>query len=208
MSQNVGQFENASSSGCILFVYSLIFSRTIKRIQSDMDEATGTLIGAHGYCTQDLVNLCLTGKSVSNVFDGNIELDSGGTTKSTLKGIERQSDIGLLSLFEHYGSCTVGDNYKKPKFPIWVVCSESHFSTLFSSNQRLLQNADVQKRFDLYYYDGLARQNEEIRLTINLDGDYDVNNHHNDELIPPLEHCIRTKWKNASVDWNSTEPIL
>ena len=30
---------------------------------------------------QELVNLCLTGKAVSNVFDGNMELDSGGDEK-------------------------------------------------------------------------------------------------------------------------------
>ena len=48
-----------------------------------------------------------------------------------LKGIEKQSDIGLLSLFEHYKSIKVGNNLKNPKFPIWVICSESHFTVLF-----------------------------------------------------------------------------
>ena len=32
-------------------------------------------------CFQELVNLCLTGNAVSNVFDGIMELDSGGTSK-------------------------------------------------------------------------------------------------------------------------------
>ena len=30
---------------------------------------------------KELVNLCLSGKAVSNVFDGNMELDSGGDMK-------------------------------------------------------------------------------------------------------------------------------
>eukprot|EP00795_Rhopilema_esculentum_P008431 gene8431-14412_t len=205
ISQNVGQFESESSSGCILLLYSLVFSRTIKRIKSDMDEPNGTLIGSHGYCTQELVNLCLTGKAVSNVFDGIMELDSGGATKSLLKGIEKQSDIGFLSLFEHYDSCKVGDNYKNPSYPIWVVCSESHFSTLFSINGRLLCERNFPQVFDIYYYDGLARQDEEIRLTIDTQEQYVEDS---DDLIPPLEHCIRTKWKDATVDWNTTEPIL
>jgi len=28
------------------------------------------------------------------------------------------------------------------------------------------------------------------------------------DLIPPLNLVIQTKWKNASIDWNDTEPIL
>jgi len=205
ISQNISQFESESRNGCIIFLYSLVFSRTIECIKDDMDEKNATLIGAHGYCTQELVNLCLTGKAVSNVFDGNMELDSGGDEKSLLKGIGKQSDIGLLSLFEHYESCMVGENYKIPKYPIWVVCSESHFSTLFSIEERLLLDRKLQRRFDLYYYDGLARQDEEIRLTIDARGPPVQNTN---DLIPPLEHCIRTKWKNAVVNWNQTEPIL
>jgi hypothetical protein len=29
-----------------------------------------------------------------------------------------------------------------------------------------------------------------------------------DNLIPPLEKCIRTKWNDAHVCWNGSEPIL
>lgn len=29
-----------------------------------------------------------------------------------------------------------------------------------------------------------------------------------EDLIPPLEHCIRTKWKGAVIEWNGTEPLL
>jgi hypothetical protein len=87
----------------------------------------------------------------------------------------------------------VGSNLKSPKYPIWVVCSESHFSVLFSMKRSLVnERSEIQhdclplhdrwqlhsvkssleyfrrsqKKFDLYYYDGLAGQNEEIRLTI------------------------------------------
>ena len=54
--------------------------------------------------------------------------DKGSTV---LKGVEQRSDVGLLSLFEHYKSIVVGKNLKYPKYPIWVVCSESHFTVLF-----------------------------------------------------------------------------
>ena len=57
---------------------------------------------------QELVNLLLTGEAVSNVFNDVMELDSGTGDCMVLRGISARSDIGLLSLFEHYGSCQVG----------------------------------------------------------------------------------------------------
>lgn len=57
----------------------------------------------------------------------------------------------------------MGLNLKTPRYPIWLVCSESHFSVLFGLEEVVLTSRD---RFDLYYYDGLANQQEEIRLTI------------------------------------------
>ena len=73
-----------------------------------MDELGNILMGAHAYCTQDLVNLLLTGQAVSNVFNDTMELDSGGEEVTVLKGVNSRSDIGLMSLFEHYKSCQVG----------------------------------------------------------------------------------------------------
>ena len=53
------------------------------------------------------MNLYLTGRAVSNVFNDTMELDSGGGQLTVLKGIHQRSDIGLMSLFEHYKSCQV-----------------------------------------------------------------------------------------------------
>ncbi|XP_051871355.1 probable ubiquitin carboxyl-terminal hydrolase MINDY-4 isoform X2 [Pristis pectinata] len=165
LQQNVGQFE-IGPFGCILLTLSAILSRSIELVKSDFDVPTSTLVGAHGYCTQELVNLLLTGKAVSNVFNDVVELDSGNGNITVLKGISGRSDIGLLSLFEHYSICKVGSFLKTPKFPIWVVCSESHFSVLFCLKKELLSDWKFERRFDLYYYDGLANQQDEIRLTI------------------------------------------
>ena len=60
----------------------------------------------------------------------------------------------------------MGTYLKTPKCPIWVVCSESHFSVLFSTRLDLVSDWKAERRFDLFYYDGLARQQEEIKLTI------------------------------------------
>eukprot|EP00070_Physeter_catodon_P022706 XP_023984870.1 probable ubiquitin carboxyl-terminal hydrolase MINDY-4 isoform X2 [Physeter catodon] len=205
LQQSVQQFE-AGPYGCVLLTLSAILSRSTELVRQDFDVPTSHLIGAHGYCTQELVNLLLTGKAVSNVFNDVVELDSGNGNITLLKGIAARSDIGFLSLFEHYSMCQVGCFLKTPRFPIWVVCSESHFSVLFSLQLELLRDWRTERLFDLYYYDGLANQQEQIRLTI--DTTQPVPEDRDNDLVPPLELCIRTKWKGASVNWNGSDPIL
>ncbi|NXJ64987.1 MINY4 hydrolase, partial [Rostratula benghalensis] len=190
LQQNIHQFETGPC-GCILLTVSVILSRSINLVRNDFDVLTNRLIGSHGYCTQELVNLLLTGKAVSNVFNNVIELDSGNGNITILKGITSRSDIGLLSLFEHYDVCQVGCYLKSPKYPIWLVCSESHFSVLFCLEKDLLGDWKTERRFDLYYYDGLANQEEEIRLTV--DTTQVCAEDKENDLTPPLEHCIRTK---------------
>ncbi|GFO48416.1 protein fam188b-like [Plakobranchus ocellatus] len=208
--QSVSQFETDGSPGVIKIMYSAILSRKAHKVRADFDvPEENTMIGSHGYCTQELVNLLLTGRAVSNVFNDTVQLDSGTIGEPViLKGISGRCDIGFLSLFEHYKSCQVGTYYKTPKNPIWVVCSESHFSVLFSSRHDLISDWKAEKRFDLIYYDGLSRQQEEIKLTIStLNRSYKPPVSEED-LVPPLEHCIHTKWPDAEIDWNGYEPIL
>ncbi|KAL7397319.1 hypothetical protein ABVT39_020108 [Epinephelus coioides] len=207
LEQHIDQFETGLL-GCILLTISAVLSRSIEKVRDDMDVPTTTLIGAHGYCTQELVNLLLCGRAVSNVFDNDMELDSGNGNITLLKGVKGHCDVGLLSLFEHYNICKVGAYLKTPRYPIWVVCSESHFSVLFGLQRELLTNQDKGLEFDLYYYDGLANQQEEIRLTVSVGRSALSCQDADTDLIPPLEHCIRTRWKDASVSWNDTEPIL
>lgn len=207
LDQHIEQFES-EVLGCLLLVLSAVLSRSIEKVREDMDVPTTTLIGAHGYCTQELVNLLLCGQAVSNVFDHDMELDSGNGNITLLKGIKDHCEIGFLSLFEHYNICKVGSYLKTPRFPIWVVCSESHFSVLFGLQRELLTSPENGLEFDLYYYDGLSHQQEEIRLTVCL-GRLSVSCQDDaTDLIPPLEHCIRTRWNTAFVNWNDTEPIL
>lgn len=207
LEQHVEQFE-PGMLGCVLLTVSAVLSRSIQKVQEDMDVPTTTLIGAHGYCTQELVNLLLCGRAVSNVFDDDVELDSGNGNMTLLKGIKGHCDVGLLSLFEHYNICKVGAYLKTPRYPIWVVCSESHFSVLFGLQRELLTNEGGGTEFDLYYFDGLANQQEEIRLTVSVGRLSQSSQEVDADLTPPLELCIRTRWKDARVGWNDTEPIL
>ena len=112
----------------------------------------------------------------------------------------------------------LGKNMKLPIYPIWVLCSESHYSVLFSSNQNEVNDPCLRKgghKVDLYYYDELAKQEEMYRLTVempeyNKTSDEEENEHSKNEsdLTPPIDHVIRTHWKAATVDWNGSEALL
>ena len=96
----------------------------------------------------------LTGKATSNTFDNEKVLDEA----TVLKGVNQRSDIGLLSLFEHYDSILVGDNLKHPTFPIWLVCAESHFTVLFGLARGLERTSLADRKpIDLLYYDQLSK---------------------------------------------------
>lgn len=122
-----------------------------------MDLEGSTLIGGHGYCTQELVNLLLSGRARSNVFNGEKDMDG-----MILKGLDRRCDIGFLTLFEHYEYMVVGTHQKVPVYPIWVVCSESHYTCIFGLEREMI---DATGTFDLYYYDELANQQEVLART-------------------------------------------
>ncbi|XP_042864216.1 uncharacterized protein LOC122248334 [Penaeus japonicus] len=203
VNRHMSVFTAETGSGCVILLYSLLLTRGLENVESDKDAGGGQLLNAHGYSSQEIVNLLLTGKASTNTFNGDQILGSNSEDKVVLKGIYHRSDIGLLSLFEHYDCYKVGSHLKTPQYPIWVVCCESHYSVLFSRDTAVTADVPPNSKFDIYYYDGLALQEDEIRLSIDLEGgEPDL------AIIPPMEHCIRTKWKNAAVNWNGTEPIL
>jgi len=113
--------------GVLLLCMSLVSSRGKDTIQSDMDDSMGMFTSQFGHCSQELMNLLLTGQAVSNVFDNTLT-PSGGLE---CRGIQSRPAIGYLSQLEAMRYCEVGGYYKSPRFPIWVVGSTSHFSVLF-----------------------------------------------------------------------------
>lgn len=77
----------------------------------------------HGYGSQSLINLALTGRAVGNVW--NLDQNIGGLT---LKGIDKQSEVGFLTLLEYMRFLEVGSFYKSPKNAVWVLGSETHLT--------------------------------------------------------------------------------
>ncbi|CAL1268517.1 unnamed protein product [Larinioides sclopetarius] len=165
-----------------------------------MDSSDNHLIGPDGYCSQEVVNLMLTGRAVPNLFDGIVELNSGGPEITILHGIRGQSKIGLLSLYEYQGICTVGNYYKNPVFPIWIMLADSHFTVLFALSKSILGKRKSKDPFILYHYNGLARRYAETSYLINPA--FHSSPPPNDRTLPSVECCIYTRWPLASVDPN------
>ncbi|TMW66249.1 hypothetical protein Poli38472_004014 [Pythium oligandrum] len=216
--EHIARLMEPKGYGLVLFVLSVLLTKGIDNIRSEMDTVEGALggggklIGNHDYCTQEMVNLLLCGVACSNVFNGKQLLEGtseDGPKAVVLKGISAQGIVGFLSLFEAYEYIAVGTHLKNPQFNIWVVCSESHYSVLFADPSRLTDRTlDETKDVDLYYYDGLANQDEEIRLSIETKALPKKVKPKADDLIPPLNLVIQTKWPLAKVDWNDVEPLL
>lgn len=123
--------------GVLLLVMSLVASRGKKYMEEEFDDAMGTkLTSQFGHCSQELINLLLTGQAVSNVFDNTLK-PSGDMI---CRGIQAQPSVGYLSQLESLRYCEVGGYYKSPKFPIWVVGSTTHFTVLFGEASALQES--------------------------------------------------------------------
>ncbi|KAL7848978.1 hypothetical protein SRHO_G00206010 [Serrasalmus rhombeus] len=219
--EHIQCFNEEGSHGVILFLYSLIFSRSIVRLQEDLDFTTTHLLhlglGNFG-CRQGLLNLLMTGRASPNVFNGTLSYDEDGSPlPQPLHGVLARSDMGYLhwsrEQAEHAKLPTVGSMLKTPKLPIWVCNINGTYSVLFSPTRSLLSDWKMEHHFHLYFYNGQATQCSTAMLTI------DTHSHHweagngdnqgdPERRFPSLEMTIRTKWEGAAIDWNGTVPFF
>lgn len=147
-----------SRMGALLFLFSALLSRGLDSVQADRDDPGPSLVTApFGHASQEIVNLLLCGQAVSNVFDGRMDLGEG----MFLKGIPSTVEVGFLSLLESLNFCKVGQYLKRPRWPIWVVGSESHYTVLFSfdisvqnENELEYREARIRKAFDAHDQSG------------------------------------------------------
>jgi hypothetical protein len=126
------------SSACpvLSFVCSVVLTRGVEEVLTDMDDKTAPLVGVFGHCSQELVNLCLIGRAVTNVFDGDVTFEDGSDVL-TLQGIRQRPSIGFLSAMEPLRLCEVGRYLKWPLYPIWVLGTSTHYTLVFSGDCRI-----------------------------------------------------------------------
>ena len=122
---------NTNEFTALDFLASVVASRTIDMVWSDMDDPSNILIERFGHCSQETLNLMLFGRATSNAFDRDQPM---GDTGLMLRGVPDEADIqvGLLSELESLRYITIGLKLKNPSFPIWIVGSQSHYTVLFS----------------------------------------------------------------------------
>ncbi|KAL2324626.1 hypothetical protein Fmac_023684 [Flemingia macrophylla] len=138
---NLSLFQ--SRMGALLFLISALLSRGLDLVQSDRDDPSLPLVTApFGHASQEIVNLLLCGEAVPNVFDGRMDLGGG----MFLKGISRDVEVGFLTLLESLNFCKVGQFLKSPKWPIWVVGSESHYTVLFALDPGVQKENELEGR--------------------------------------------------------------
>ncbi|XP_062225623.1 uncharacterized protein LOC133924201 [Phragmites australis] len=138
---NIPLFE--SRLGAMLFLISALLSRGLENIQADRDDPSQPLVTApFGHASQEIVNLLLCGEAVPNVFDGKMDLGGG----MSLKGIPNNVEVGFLTLLESLNLCKVGQYLKCPKWPIWVVGSESHYTVLFALSPNVQEENELEER--------------------------------------------------------------
>ncbi|CAN1162535.1 Ubiquitin carboxyl-terminal hydrolase MINDY-3 [Linum perenne] len=132
-----------SRMGALLFLISALLSRGLDKVQEDRDDPSLPLVTApFGHASQEIVNLLLCGQAVANVFDGRMDLGGG----MFLKGISSVVEVGFLTLLESLNFCKVGQHLKTPKWPIWVIGSESHYTVLFALDTSVQEENELEER--------------------------------------------------------------
>lgn len=132
-----------SRMGAMLFLISALLSRGLESVQADRDDPSQPLVTApFGHASQEIVNLLLSGQAVANVFDGRMDLGGG----MFVNGISTNVEVGFLTLLESLNFCKAGQHLKCPKWPIWVVGSESHYTVLFALDTKVQEENELEGR--------------------------------------------------------------
>jgi hypothetical protein len=132
----INHFRHAG--GVLLLVMSLVTSRGHAKLRAEFDDPIGArLTGQFGHCSQELINVLLTGQAVSNVFDNTLK-PSGDMI---CRGIRAKPVVGYLTQLEALQYCSVGSYFKSPRIPVWIIASSSHFSVLFGPKKAIQESA-------------------------------------------------------------------
>ncbi|KAM9316505.1 inactive ubiquitin carboxyl-terminal hydrolase MINDY-4B [Gastrophryne carolinensis] len=212
-------FKDEGSHGVILFLYSLLFSRTVTSVCNDLDHTTAHLLHLHvgNYIVrQAVINLMLTGRASPHVFNGD-QFEDEQKLEKKLHGVLTRSDVGYLywsrEEMEQNKLPQVGSMLKTPKYPIWLCNINGTYSVLFGTNSALLCDWKMEHIFDLYFYSGQSSQTNTVHLTIDThsrpwEGHYKAEEDDHEKRFPSLEMTVKTKWDGAVINWNGTVPFF
>nr|XP_038039880.1 inactive ubiquitin carboxyl-terminal hydrolase MINDY-4B isoform X5 [Anas platyrhynchos] len=147
---HINCFKSEGSKGLILFLYSLLFSRTLERVQNDLGGTTPHLLESscgNVICTQALLQVVLAGSACPS----------------------HRCEVGFLRWSREEAGHhlpPVGSVLKTPKFPIWLCSINGMHGVLFSTNRLLLSDWKMEHVFHLYFYNGQRGQTRTAHLTV------------------------------------------
>ncbi|XP_033638241.1 inactive ubiquitin carboxyl-terminal hydrolase MINDY-4B-like isoform X1 [Asterias rubens] len=199
--------------GVLMFLFSIILSRTIPRLLEDLDG--DYLFTDRNQCSLALIILVLTGRATANVFNGKKVYDKKGEALAKpLVGMMHRSDCGFLlvdrSKVKEDEKIEVGSMLKTPRVPVWLTYLNGRYSMLLCTNVRLTSDWRAENRFLLHYYNGQSDQLKEAVLTIDTKTSPPKQSLEDfEEKQPPLlEECIHSRWPDAGIDWNGSLPFI
>ncbi|XP_066412355.1 inactive ubiquitin carboxyl-terminal hydrolase MINDY-4B [Molothrus aeneus] len=214
ISDHINSFKGEGSHGVILFLYSLLFSRTLERVQEDLGDAAPLLNISSGNitCTEAVLSLLLTGRASPRQLGGGREPERGAGSGGAEAPCPR-GPVGFLRWERAPLQRQVSPGLRTPRLPVWLCSLSGRHSVLFGTDSRLLSDWKAERIFHLYFYSGQQEQTQTAHLTI------DTHSHHWEEAQregpcspgrrrPALEMAIRTKWAGATVSWNGTDPFF
>uniref|UniRef100_A0A670INI5 MINDY family member 4B n=1 Tax=Podarcis muralis TaxID=64176 RepID=A0A670INI5_PODMU len=181
------RFLNCEGShGVILFLYSLLFSRTFERACPHVFNGLQKLEA-----------------------EGNVQKQLHGVSSRSEVGYLHWSKEEV----EHYRFPQVGSMLKTPKLPVWLCNISGTYSVLFSTNRLLLSDWKMEHLFDLYFYNGQPSQKTTVHLTVDTHSHHWEENHREgdgdaEKRFPSVEMAIRTKWEGAAINWNGVVPFF
>jgi len=198
--------------GTLILLYSIILSKGFDKIKDELqDKVDIPLVDLDmAVCADGLLNLVITGQATPYVHNSWAFVNGDAERK----GFVGRSEFGMLLSKENPLFKLLGVYMKTPILPIWLTKCEGQMGLIFNPNKDLLKSKGMENKFNLYYFANYEFDKTETPkqtlITIDSRGGQkeEVAGFDEEDTTPPLETAIHSKWEDAGIDWNDTEPYI
>nr|XP_012229936.1 PREDICTED: protein FAM188B2 isoform X2 [Linepithema humile] len=211
-------FHDEGGAGAILLLYSAVLSRSLSKVQSDLEDPKASILGG---CPEEgpisVIVLTLTGRVSPHLHNGVVHVGDENTYSLPQWGVLIRSEVGFLI---HEGDNNLskqpGSRLKTPTLPIWLTLCLGHHGVLFNTNRELLRNYHAERRFEVQYFTcggSHATLTVDTRANETSGKSDSATMEAMDIATTPLEKLIRSnstlhqRWQDALIQWNGT-PVM
>ncbi|UJR33053.1 hypothetical protein I4U23_020512 [Adineta vaga] len=196
-------------NGVILFLYSLMLSRTLKKLIDDLDHTR--LVGDRDEATIQMVMLALTGRALHYLHNGLIEFDANSNLLERPQyGVKDRCSVGFLYWSKHeddsfWHKQEIGSMLRTPKVPVWLICLNRRYGIIYSTNINLLNNWIYENYFQLHVYTGLKNQEHSCLLSIDTRQQYPASIYgdlfeDNEMNTPDIIQLLQIRWPGCMIE--------